>query len=151
MKGLTFRRCNSLRHYYHVTRKDFGQRWKPEKLYSQTENRPTEEPLVARICVCSTVSGCLSAIGQLGKMFVYRTLRKCRPIFAQQVCDAKITGERWILKPVTFIYYEELPSDLLEDIRKEICFLNCGDPNCLNEQRLELKTIRRICRAYGWN
>lgn len=140
---------------YHITRTNFGKRWRPGKLLATSIDRPDDEPRVARLCVCPTVSGCISAVlGMFDSFWVYRTMRKCRGVIPWKVCDSKITGEQWLLQPVTFIRVGRLNKELVDEIEShnKYCYDACGDDDLLKEQKLCLqKAIRPTCKKYGWS
>lgn len=65
-----------------------------------------EDITTARICFAPTIEGCLSALQTLdGYFYVYcitdedKTIEIYHPA-SEEVCDQKITGEVWVLKPV---------------------------------------------------
>jgi hypothetical protein len=65
-------------------------------------NRAGDEPLVFRICVSPRISQCLSAVSfSSGRSIgVYACKTKAWTSF--NVCDSKITGEKWILDETEF-------------------------------------------------
>jgi len=93
-------------YFYHITQK----KW-PQKitLYPkiQGQHRSILEPKISRICVSSTIEGCLIALGsclwQNKSIFVYRTSVKVKAYNAVDVCDSKITKEKWLKTPIKFV------------------------------------------------
>ncbi len=79
--------------FYHIT---FSKNW-PK--YVKLLPRPFPgygEPTTARICVSSTISQCISAIGICrSRKYIYRTLHKVSAYYPRNVADVRITRERW--------------------------------------------------------
>ena len=96
------------RHYYHLTNKAWPNIIKLQPR-SEGENRGYNEPDCERICVAPSIEQCLVAIIPSG--FTWKIYRTYHPVETREtvkpardeVLDAHITGERWLVKPRTFI------------------------------------------------
>lgn len=65
----------------------------------------SEDGKMPRICVAPTLRGCIRALCESGDFYVYQPIRPTyvsKDLPRMLVEDAKETGERWILRPVTF-------------------------------------------------
>jgi hypothetical protein len=146
-------------YYYHVSSKI-----KPEDCCLKPKfpgvNYASLEPWVKKICVCPTITGCLSAVApctplKIKKIKVFKSKYRIKGYdpFCDNgynyfktkypVADAHITGEKWLLKDTKFKYIgyiniSELPEDLLHS--------NVGDddPYLLKEQKRILKKINKM-------
>ena len=120
-------------YFYHITEKKWPRRKLLKPLANEqinSDNRPEEEPDIARICVSKYIYGCLSAIPftYCGSLYIYRTEEKVKAAYVWEVCDSKITNERWIVKPTWFIKCCTITRSILDEIKHEIPFsFGCGD------------------------
>lgn len=130
-------------YYFHITQECW-----PEKLVltprSEGHYRDPNEPFTARTCVAPTVEGCIIALGRCldwkrNHVIIYRTLSKVNAVSPRYVVDCNITGEKWLLKPVTFCYYGIIDSEFLP---KGIDNLTVGSRNTLVKQSKYLKALR---------
>jgi hypothetical protein len=135
------------RYYYHVTQENWGKRI---KLSPRTwgDNRADEEPEDSRICVSTSIEGCLVALcGCLaggGIAYVYRTVSQVKAVKPYNVVDSRITGERWLIRATTFEKYgrvikKQLPKSMLE--------ISVGDSGMLTDQR---KFKRKLVNNKNW-
>lgn len=95
------------RHWFHCAEDYHGDTWNvPRK-------RPTligpEEPLTPRLCVARSVAACFAARLFAKDVHVYRTERVRRTVKPNGVYDAVITGERWLIPPVTMVKVATIP------------------------------------------
>jgi len=81
-------------------------------------NRSSSEPHVKRTCVAPSVEHCLTAVPYApgDKFTIYRTLKKCRATKPNEVYDAHITGEGWLMEPTLFV---KVGSLTLSDVAEE--------------------------------
>lgn len=120
-------------YYYHLTTKKWG---KEKWLRPQVEGRKRDilEPKVARICVCPTVRGCLSAVSFYKQIvYIHRTKRRVKATYPYGVVDSYITGEKWIVRPTIFVRVGFL--SLLVINKLDFYDPGFGDPNRLEDQR----------------
>lgn len=91
---------------YHITTKDWPDRIRLSPRI-EGEFRDEREPLVARICVSETISGCMVAVYPCldlsRSVKIYRTFGRVRGYIPQNVCDSKITKEKWLLSSVDMV------------------------------------------------
>lgn len=138
------RRVKKASYYYHISSNvclPENYTFKPRIPYTCGET----EPDIKRVCVSSSISKCLAAIvDPSGELFVYKTKRKVKPFCSYGTGDALITGEKWFLSKIKMkricIIPEEVSGDMPSSAR--------GDPDSINEQRKDLKKIRKILREY---
>lgn len=146
------------KYFYHLTSK----RWHHTKLLKpltieQIEsrgdsNRSPDEPDVARICVSDTIYGCLSALpfSTYKPLYVYRTNEKIKAVYPWEVCDSKITKERWITKPTQFIRCCTLSKKLLQELIDAVPFVfYCGNPRRLRSQKKAATIFKRELKKRG--
>jgi len=113
-KGL--KKAKRPQYYYHITFKDWGKciTLKPRV---GGVNRGLDEPKLSRICVGPSVAHCLaSAVTNGAEMSVYRTKNKVLGYYPVEVIDAKYTREKWLLRPISFIYVGTLSSSISEEV-----------------------------------
>lgn len=138
------------RFYYHVTEK-CG--WKDRvRLFPRENSHPgvhcrcPEEPDIARICVSPSVEQCMVSVDVVDeqRVYVYRTARRLLASHPFNVCDSRLTGERWLLKPTVFVKVGYFNGEVLWRIRPEDDF-NPGstDLDDLQKQRQYLAFVRR--------
>jgi len=121
-------------YYYHITQKNWPYK-KKLKPKSYGSNRSDEEPDDRRICVSSTIEGCLLALGSCldwRATFIYRTSSKVVAKKPYNVEDAKITGEMWLVRPSSFELYGEIN---LENLPESLLNTNVGDKDAFDQQR----------------
>lgn len=135
--------------WYHITTRNLGKEiclhpFIPDSCY---------EPLIPRICVAPTVGHCLGALRHsvLSYRYVYFTIGKafypknqyepvdkskypfnnsCRrkgKYLIYEVCDAKITEEKWLLKPTVFHRLTILSLDFLKRANEDFPNFEIGD------------------------
>jgi len=103
-------------YYYHITFKDWGKSITLQPRVGGI-NRGWDEPKLSRICVGPSISHCLaSAVTNGGEMSVYRTKNKVLGYYPVEVLDAKYTREKWLLRPINFIYVGTLSSSISEEV-----------------------------------
>jgi len=150
------------RYYYHIT----NEPWKNTvRLYPREtgDNRDEREPKTARICVAPTIEGCLVAMYVNRSMFgeyvyLYRTKNKVTARKSTGIMDSHITGEKWIVRPTTFVKIGELRGvlDDAEDRRMWSYFdinlgcLGSGEKEPEAWQRKSKKQLKRILKTYEW-
>lgn len=99
--------------WYHVTPKDHG------PLLTAVRRPPllrtASEPMTPRVCVSSSIAGCLSAVLMPdGPAYIYAARRRAvRPV---GVWDAAVTGERWLVPPVSLKLYRVIPANVIRDV-----------------------------------
>jgi hypothetical protein len=145
-------------YYYHISSKI-----KPENCYLTPKfpgvNHAQLEPWIEKICVCPTITGCLSAVASCiplkrNKIKIFRTNYKIKGYdpFSNDhnyfktkypVADAHITGEKWLLKETKFKYIgfislAELPQELLSST------VGDDDPTILKNQRKMLDKLNKM-------
>lgn len=139
------------RFYYHVTNQDFGKEVVliPRKY---GDNRSDEEPQLPRICVAPTIEGCLISLGlnciDVDKQLnIYRTKYKVETMKPYDVCDAYITGERWVVDPTSFVRYGTIK---LYVKLVDILNIYTGDPSktSLNKQKKHLDRLKKLKKYY---
>ena len=129
--------------FYHITDKWWKKR---VKLHPKTDgpHRDPDEPKIARICVSKTIYGCVSAISCcLGtRMYIYRTYHRVKAAYTWGVADARITQERWLVRPTTFLRVGKIPTKYIEEIDKhpDTCMM-VADPNFLDRQKAMLENV----------
>ena len=115
------------RYYYHITDKHWP---KTITLIPQAEgeNRDEDEPLIPRICVCSTIEQCMVAVYlyTCDVYSIYRTKEKITAKRAQCINDSYITDEHWVLKPTKFIKIGKIDFEQIGD-REWDDFVQLGD------------------------
>lgn len=130
------------RYFYHVTTKDWGQEvlLRPKRSGLDTFNRDYNEPRTARICVAPTVEQCFVAIPyRAGRTYrVYRSKQRISAHYPRGVCDSKITGERWIRRPVRFVHVDTIEGGVTERFPQFVCIHQ--------NQRETLRVIREELR-----
>lgn len=105
------------KYYYHLT----DEKWPKNKLLkprSDGEKRDTfYEPDFSRICVSSSIEGCLVSIylHDMERFRIYRTKDKTTALKPFDVWDADITDEYWLDQPTKFILIGELEKPLLAE------------------------------------
>ena len=113
-KGL--KRTKRPQYYYHITDKDWG---KSVTLKPRVNgvNRGFDEPKLSRICVGPSISHCLaSAVTNAAEMSIYRTRNKVLAYYPVEVHDVKYTREKWLLRPINFVYVGTLASSISEEV-----------------------------------
>ena len=111
---------------FHITKK---RSWGEKKVLApkiKGINRGCGEPEISRTCVASTITGCFLAIPYYpGESFyVYRTYHKVRGYYPYDVCDSRMTREKWLLSPTTFIKVGYISRELLNAFPPES---NCDE------------------------
>jgi hypothetical protein len=105
------------RRWFHCTQDDRGQQWVAARIVPPLAG--AGEPRTPRLCVAPTVAGCLAArlwYRNMGPVVVYQTDPRSaiRPGF-NRVWDAPLTGERWLVPPVTLHRVCEIPAKAVVD------------------------------------
>src|SRR5437764_1008740 len=88
------------RTWYHVSASDHG----PELVAARRPPllRTAAEPLTPRVCVEPSIAGALAAVLCVPRAYVYSV--RARAVAPVGVWDASITGERWLIPPVTLSF-----------------------------------------------
>lgn len=102
--------------FYHITES----RWPRYKRLSPKRVYQEDEPQVSRICVSPTISQCISAVGSNSRRYIYRTLHRVSGQYPWQVADVRITRERWLRKPTTFIRIGDIHPDIFREMLETI-------------------------------
>ena len=115
------------RYWYHVSQTLTG---KEVKLVPRRfgDNRSTDEPPVARVCVAPTIEQCMAAVPYSSwcSFQVYRTKNKvvAEPA-TDAIPDAPITEEHWVRRKVKYVRVGYL--DLKEFRAPKSSASNCGE------------------------
>lgn|SRR3990167_10649152 len=131
------------RYYYHITHKKWP---KKIKLLPRTygEHRCSDEPAISRICVSSTIQGCLIALGWCLEhakcICIYRTKNKVIASKPRKITDAKITKEMWLVEPTKFIKYGKI---ITNKIPEGLFSMKVGSKSDLAEQKRMYKLLSR--------
>jgi hypothetical protein len=91
------------RHWYHCSSTNHGPTWVAGR---RSPSAPSEkEPAVPRLCVCPTIPACFAArlFDRDLDVYVYRTEKPQRSVTPKDVWDQVITGERWLVPPVSMV------------------------------------------------
>ena len=106
------------------------------------KNRAIGEPEIKRICVAPTISRCFIAIPyeETETYYIYRTLRKVQGYYPYDVFDSRITREKWLISPISFIKIGVVPNHLLKLFPEESNLE-------YEKQRKSLKVIREILKS----
>ena len=116
------------RRWFHCTEDCHGRTWTVGRTAPRIMG--PNEPTTPRLCVSPTIAGCLAARLWFGcDIKVYRTTSMRSGVRPRGVWDALITGEHWLIPPVTMELYSVIPGVAVErhagwveaDIRKEGC------------------------------
>ena len=93
------------RHYYHISLHFIENLvLEPRSSHHPECSRDVGEPSIARICVAPSVAHCMSAIAMYSKvLYIYRTKHRVLGTQPYKVSDAKLTRERWLLRPTEFV------------------------------------------------
>lgn len=145
----TDRHWTKPRFFYHVTEKRWPKRKRLKPLHSSMTDRPAEEPSLARICVAPTVAQCLSAISYSGyyTYHIFRTLRRIKAKYPYSVADSRITNERWLTKPTSFIKIGSIQPRIMKSMPYAFC--GSGYKQDLAKQKRNLEKIRQILHDCG--
>jgi hypothetical protein len=149
----------TVNYYYHISSKI-----KPEDCCLTPKfpgvNYAPLEPWLKKICVCPTITGCLSAVApctplRVKKIKVFKTKYKIKGYdpFCENDCnyfktkypvaDAHITGEKWLLKETKFKYIGYINID---ELPKELLYSDVGDdkPHILKKQSKTLNKLNKM-------
>lgn len=141
--------------YFHLTTRKWPEkiRLKPmryDDIPSSHRCDDCYEPDLKKICVAPTIAGCLSAILPCvtGELAIYKTARKVETVDPWNVSDVEITGERWIVRPATFVKIGIIPPSILREIENEVCknnlvYIAGGKAVERNRQRKALDIIKK--------
>jgi len=110
-----------LNYYYHITS---SRTWRDIKELKPRvpELCSDEEPKdIKRICVCSDIAGCFTAVGDFDyeNIKIYRTKNRVRAYEPFSVFDKNITKEKWLIEPTIFVKIKGFRRDKIIDIPKE--------------------------------
>lgn len=99
------------RHWFHCTEKFHGQTWTAGRAIPNVPN----EPPVPRLCVAENIVRCFAARLFQRQVFVYRTESKRRAVRPVKVNDSCLTGEHWLVPPVTMVHVDTVPEDIVRE------------------------------------
>jgi hypothetical protein len=137
------------RYYYHITPEDWGDK---AVLHPRIDGdfRSTDEPYIPRICVCPTIAGCINAVWACyaypkhSHVSVYKTTKPKSAIEPVDVVDSYITGEKWLLKPTTFVRVGEINEKIIYGLGKLNTVAGSSRKKDLLEQSRALRKLNKI-------
>lgn len=89
------------RYYYHISQEKFGNLTLVPRNYGR--HRAPGEPDIARICVSTSLSGCIVAMPLYRQTtYAYKTVHKEVAMKPYQICDMEVTGEMWLVNKTEF-------------------------------------------------
>lgn len=115
-------RYTKRQYFYHVSHKSLGNNPVLKPRFGGSNRDMFGEPYVKRTCVSISPAYCFGAIPIKDSVyFIYRTKKRVRGVFPYQkdwrcVHDARITKERWLTYPVSFVKIVTLPEIVVEDM-----------------------------------
>jgi len=118
------------KYYYHVTEKFWGKQITLNPRITGKKRDLDYEPKVKRICVSSTIEGCLTAVYlyEMTEWNIYRTKRKVIAHKTKDIPDSKITNEFWLKRPTQFVYHGSVRGrHFAKIIKKSFDFFNKND------------------------
>jgi len=117
------------------------------------ENRDEGEPKIARVCVCPTISGCITAIAHnlfARDVRVFRTKRQVTAVIPfgkntweeinTAVADSFITKERWLLRPIHFKFVGYFDANQFRHLFNYVP----GDPSSFYDQEICMKEMLKL-------
>lgn len=100
------------RHWYHCTSHYLGESFTAERRAPKLKT--SDEPSTPRLCVAPTIAGCFAAVlftdGE--PVYCYRTETPRRAVAPCGVWDRWVTGERWLIPPVTMVLDRVIDAEL---------------------------------------
>ena len=138
--------------YFHISPNDLGD------TVTLDPRDPTgfglDEPTDPRICVSSTVEGCLvavtDAIADDEFIYIYKAQGSPEVVKPHGVADALVTGEQWLTSPTTFKKIATMPTSAIpRDLWEE--FMNVstmGTPSDLIKQEDVKQKLKPIIDKY---
>lgn len=93
------------RYYWHLTDDDLSDDViLTPKSNRESSHRSWDEADLRRVCVSLHPVKCFAAIplNDYGRHYLYRTCNKVLARYPRGICDAKITGERWLTRDINF-------------------------------------------------